>query len=826
MRCTPFTVTVALCGLWAASAQAQEIEPLPRQRLGGTPYDTEQSLHPYVLFDKAADDPSTVPAALVTSAPEYDPVHGVIYWFGFGQWHQTVVECVVALTSDPAHDEIAYIVLNNASQQSTATTLLTNNGADMSKVVFIQQPGNSIWMRDYGPHFVWQDDTLNIVDSHYYPTRPLDNFSPTLLADPVNWDVESSHMGVYFSGGNFMPGPNRSAFMSSLVTLDNTTGAGFDVPLLEELYNKYQGIDTMHILPQLPFSVDGTGHIDMWMYLVDEDTCIISEFKPGSNATAISVTNNAVPYMEGLGFEVFRTPAWNVGSTHYTYANAYRVNNRIFVPFYGDGNAAYTDEDADAVAAWTAAAGAGVEIVPIDCYSIIPASGAIHCIIKQVPRYTSTTPAACIQYPAGGELIAGGETITIEWEATDTYNADLDSVDLLYTLDGGSSWVPIASGIADTGEYDWSVPMAHSSQARVKVVASATDSDTAEAESASNFEISPVVRTTYDFSTGAGVNKFGYGFQKGTWNGGIAGNRTPVASALVAGEYTAMSTSNATGGDGDSNRYISTAPGNGQESTHYYEFTLAEDPADIDEIKVYWEGYADQCTQAELYVWDYTNSEWGDGSGLLGQNRFMANTASNRDDLIVGRLTSNFSDFVNGSGQMTFLVYGERSKDETFTDYMSVQVTIKSTSTGVSYCTAGTSANGCQATLSSVGTASASASSGFSLDAATVEGAKDGLYFFGTNGRQANTWGSGTSFQCVVPPVNRAGLLTGNGTAGLCDGSFSQDLNALWCPTCPKPQKNPGAGTVVQAQLWYRDPQNTSNQTTSLSDAVEFLVAP
>jgi hypothetical protein len=55
---------------------------------------------------------------------------------------------------------------------------------------------------------------------------------------------------------------------------------------------------------------------------------------------------------------------------------------------------------------------------------------------------------------------------------------------------------------------------------------------------------------------------------------------------------------------------------------------------------------------------------------------------------------------------------------------------------------------------------------------------------------------------------------------------MSQDLNALWCPTCPKPQKNPGAGTTVQAQLWYRDPLNTSNQTTSLSNAFEFVLCP
>jgi hypothetical protein len=142
------------------------------------------------------------------------------------------------------------------------------------------------------------------------------------------------------------------------------------------------------------------------------------------------------------------------------------------------------------------------------------------------------------------------------------------------------------------------------------------------------------------------------------------------------------------------------------------------------------------------------------------------------------------------------------------------------------YCTAGTSASGCPASLSAVGVPSATAPTGFELEASGVEGAKDGLFFFGANGRQANPWGNGSSFQCVVPPVKRAGLLNGSGSAGLCDGAFLQDLNARWCPTCSKPAHNPGAGTTVQAQLWYRDPLNTSNQTTSLSDAIEFVVEP
>jgi hypothetical protein len=78
----------------------------------------------------------------------------------------------------------------------------------------------------------------------------------------------------------------------------------------------------------------------------------------------------------------------------------------------------------------------------------------------------------------------------------------------------------------------------------------------------------------------------------------------------------------------------------------------------------------------------------------------------------------------------------------------------------------------------------------------------------------------------VVPPVRRGGLLAGTGTPGRCDGTFTQDLNARWCPTCPKASHNLPTGARVQAQLWYRDPQSTSNQTTSLSDAVEFVIAP
>jgi hypothetical protein len=142
------------------------------------------------------------------------------------------------------------------------------------------------------------------------------------------------------------------------------------------------------------------------------------------------------------------------------------------------------------------------------------------------------------------------------------------------------------------------------------------------------------------------------------------------------------------------------------------------------------------------------------------------------------------------------------------------------------YCTAGSSGAGCKASLGASGVASATAPSGFTLQANLVDGNRDGLFFYGWSGRQASPWGNGTSYQCIVPPVKRGGLLAGSGTFGTCDGSFTQDLNARWCPTCQKPKHNPGVGATVQAQLWYRDPFSSSNQTTSFSDAVEFTVHP
>jgi hypothetical protein len=72
--------------------------------------------------------------------------------------------------------------------------------------------------------------------------------------------------------------------------------------------------------------------------------------------------------------------------------------------------------------------------------------------------------------------------------------------------------------------------------------------------------------------------------------------------------------------------------------------------------------------------------------------------------------------------------------------------------------------------------------------------------------------------------VQRTTVSSSGGTSGACDGSISIDWNA-WIAAHPGALGTPfAAGQAVQAQCWFRDPPNA--KTTSLSDAIEFYVAP
>lgn len=139
------------------------------------------------------------------------------------------------------------------------------------------------------------------------------------------------------------------------------------------------------------------------------------------------------------------------------------------------------------------------------------------------------------------------------------------------------------------------------------------------------------------------------------------------------------------------------------------------------------------------------------------------------------------------------------------------------------YCTSGVSSSGCSASISASGAPDVTASSGFTILVSDVEPQRQGLIFYGINGRVASPWGAGgSSFLCVKSPSQRMSVQSSGGTIGACDGTLQQDWLA-YVASHPSALGVPfAAGQVVQAQGWYRDPPAV--KSTSLSNALEFTL--
>lgn len=71
--------------------------------------------------------------------------------------------------------------------------------------------------------------------------------------------------------------------------------------------------------------------------------------------------------------------------------------------------------------------------------------------------------------PAGGESWEAGSVQAIEWTASPEQGADPGEVDLEYSVDGGSTWEPIAAAVANDGYLAWVVPDTPGTNARVRV---------------------------------------------------------------------------------------------------------------------------------------------------------------------------------------------------------------------------------------------------------------------------------------------------------------------------------------------------------------------
>jgi hypothetical protein len=209
---------------------------------------------------------------------------------------------------------------------------------------------------------------------------------------PIHGTVDAP-FDLVNTGGNYMSDGMGRGFSSNLVLTENTASSNFgfsdhDEVAVDHLMLQYMGVDEYVKMAVLPY--DGIHHIDMHMKLLDESTLLVGQYPEGI-ADGPQIEANLMYMVEefkqrsGHDYKVVRIPMppdqfdrYPNSNGHYrTYANAIFINKTILVPTYEERY------DTTALRIWWETM-PGYRIIGIDCNEIIPASGALHCITKEV----------------------------------------------------------------------------------------------------------------------------------------------------------------------------------------------------------------------------------------------------------------------------------------------------------------------------------------------------------------------------------------------------------------------------------------------------------
>ena len=156
---------------------------------------------------------------------------------------------------------------------------------------------------------------------------------------------------------------------------------------VDGLLRAYFGAKNIHAIEYAGYPgepADTTGHIDMFVKLLNDETVLIA-----TSADEPYKTNGekAIQYFKsiktpsGNQYKILTVKGWRVGSTWYSYTNSLIVNNVVIVPSYANRTAE------ELVVKKTYEEGIpGVKVIFVPSDRSIVVGGSIHCLTQTIPK--------------------------------------------------------------------------------------------------------------------------------------------------------------------------------------------------------------------------------------------------------------------------------------------------------------------------------------------------------------------------------------------------------------------------------------------------------
>ncbi|MBX3358711.1 MAG: agmatine deiminase family protein [Phycisphaeraceae bacterium] len=443
------------------------------------------------------------PDGPVFCVPEYAPQEGIIIaWEAFTTLQTQMVQQITAVGNS-----VVYIACDTASEQTAVANTLasaTNPSVNLSKVRYVVRTTDTVWLRDYGPRYIYQGTPGHqcraIIDHTYNRPRPNDNAFPSYFGPSYKGHATYA-IPLVHGGGNFHLDGLGRGYATRLINNENPSLSDSQIV---GYWQSFQNLNTALMTP-FPTSIDSTQHIDMWMQIIGDNAVVISDWPNNPGSTQDVICDNAAVQLAGLGYTVTRVPAYSIGGVHYTYTNVVMCNSIVLLPLY---SAVPAGANAAALAAFQAAL-PGKQIIQLNCDAIVPSAGVMHCIVMHIPPHLGPAgpggglaPTAYLRTMRGGDTLTPGQSVPIRWVSDD--DVLVTSADIQLSFDGGATFpIIIAQNLPATvgaggSTFNWTVPDRFIRHARLRVVVRDAQGNTGTDSSPGDFRLNGSCRGDWD----------------------------------------------------------------------------------------------------------------------------------------------------------------------------------------------------------------------------------------------------------------------------------------------------------------------------------------
>jgi len=259
------------------------------------------------------------PDGEVRNPAEWERSEGVIIRWPLG--------ISISLVAEMSEDLMVTTIVGSSYEENSARNSYSSGGVNMANTQFIIAPTNSIWTRDYGPWFIFEDNSLAIVDHIYNRPRPYDDLIPQVIGG--QWGLEVYGMDLITAGGNHMSNGLGMSMSTRLVYDENPgkTPAQIDSIMLAFLGNDYTVLGYIES--------GGIHHIDCWAKFLNPATILVKDVPPGD--PSYNLLNARADYLSqqistwGRPYTIVRV--YCPSGTAYT--NSIILNDKVLVPIFG-----------------------------------------------------------------------------------------------------------------------------------------------------------------------------------------------------------------------------------------------------------------------------------------------------------------------------------------------------------------------------------------------------------------------------------------------------------------------------------------------------------